>query len=679
MKFLYPEFLWALTVLILPILIHLFNFKRYKTLYFSSLNFIRQVDQQTKSAQRLKHWLILASRLLALLFLVFSFAQPYFPEDESAGEAKESVLAFYIDNSYSMQALGSDGELLSLARENASSIIEKAPMDTRFLIGTNEMTGAEERFLTKVEAFEKLDKISLSPLARNPSEILKWQLEILKTEAQEDRSTQYVFLSDFQRCNSLEKAEIDVKNISFYPIKLSPQNQSNVFIDSLWFSSPVHKVGAPNELNIRISNSGKVTLENVEVEIRIDTYHKTLFVTLPAGEKTITQVSYTDKSKGLKKGSVKVVDTDVLFDDEFFLSYEVVPQLNVLLLDGEDAFPNFATVFGLDAFYEYRQKALTSVTKDDFQGTDLVVINGANSMSRGLSNYLIDFVGTGGSIGLFPGKNPSRNDWNYLLEKVRLSPISNVVTTGNRIDQLAYDDPFFKGVFEKKTDKLNLPSVSQSFRAIESSSSLASNLILLQNGLPLLSYSKTNGLSFMFYSSAHPDFGNFSKNALFSTVLLRMGEVSQRSTPDFIIIGEQGRYPVYRKIENESPIRLRNGEFEFVPQTFNAAGVSYLSLNLLSDYQQLNAGNYEIFNDQVLGNISLNYNRGESDLSAYSEDEILDFFETSGANKVTFNEIGKDSDLSTIDIDKPFSYWKICIVLTLIFVIIEMALVRFLK
>jgi hypothetical protein len=679
MKFLYPEFLWALSVLILPILIHLFNFKRYKTLYFSSLNFVRQVDQQTKSAQRLKHYIILASRLLAFLFLVFAFAQPYFPDEKEAGASKESVLAFYIDNSFSMQAVGADGELLSQARENALSIIEKAPLDTRFLIGTNEMTGAEERFLTKVEALEKLDQIALSPLSRSPAEILNWQLEVLKTEADEDRSTQYVFLSDFQKGNGLKSTKVQAKNVSFFPIKLSPQNEANIFIDSLWFSSPVHKVGAANELNIRISNSSANALENVEVEIQIDAYRKTLFVSLPAREKTVTQVSYADKSKGLKKGSVKVVDAEVLFDDEFYLSYEVVPQLNVLLLDGEDAIPNFATVYGLDAFYNFRQQAITSITKDDFQSTDLVIVNGSNDLSRGVSNYLIDFVSTGGSVGLFPGKNPARNDWNYLLEKLRLSPMSNAVATGNGIDEIAYDDPFFSGVFEKKTDKLNLPSVTQSFRASETGASLASPLITLQNGLPLFSASKTNGTAFMFYSAVHPDFGNFAKNALFSTLLLRMGEVSQRTTPDFLFIGDQGRYPIYRKIQEDSPVRIRNGELEIIPHTFNVAGIHYISLNLLSDYQQLLAGNYEILNGDVVGNVSLNYNRKESDLTAFDEDAILDFFKTSGANKVTFNEIGRDSDLSTIDIDKPFSYWKICIVLTLIFVMLEMALVRFLK
>lgn len=681
MKFLYPEFLWALSVLILPILIHLFNFKRYKTLYFSSLNFIRQVDQKTKSTQRLKHLLVLASRLLAFLFLVLAFAQPFFPNEETASDAKEAVLAFYIDNSFSMQARGAEGELLSQARENAREIIESAPMDTRFLIGTNEMSGSEERLLTKIEAFEKLDQIELSPLARDPGDILRWQLDVLQLGITDttDRKTQYVFLSDFQRSNSFINKDSKPKRVAFYPIKLSPETEANIYIDSVWFTSPVHKLNTPNEINIRIANSSKENLENVEIQVHIDAFNKTLYVSLPPNQKTTTQLTYTDKSKGIKKGSVQVMDNYALFDDIFYLSYEVVSGLNILSLDGEDAIPNVATVYGLDPFYRLTERPITGVTKDDFEGKDLVIVNGANAISPGIANYLIEFVETGGSIGLFPGRNPARNDWNLLLGKVRLAPFAAAVGSGNKIDNVAQNDPFFSGVFEKQTNKLNLPSVSQTFRATEGGNSLGTPLIKLQNGLPLLAASKTTGTAYMFYSSLHESFGNFSKNALFSTILLRMGELSQRAQPNFVIIGEQARYPVYKSVSDENPIRISNGEFEFIPQVSAVAGVKYISLNLLSDYQQLRAGNFDLISDGVIGSISLNYQRKESQLAAFTEDEILDFFAANGAKEVTFNEIGKDSHLSTIDIDKPFSYWKICIILTLIFVLIEMALVRFLK
>ena len=271
MNFLYPGFLWAFAVLIIPVIIHLFNFKRYKTIYFSSLTFVRHVDQQTKSTQKLKHILILISRLLAFIFLVLAFAQPYFSSDSSKASKGTPIIAMYIDNSFSMQARGSEGELLSEARENARSIIDKSAVDTRFIIGTNDMSGMEEHFLSRIEAYEKLDKINLSPISRSVKEIVDWQTEILRTEesANSKSATQYVFFSDFQKNNPLKNNSYSVDNLSIYPVQLKPENESNIYIDSVWFSSPIHKKNTTTEINIRIGNHGKTLLENVEVQLEI--------------------------------------------------------------------------------------------------------------------------------------------------------------------------------------------------------------------------------------------------------------------------------------------------------------------------------------------------------------------------------------------------------------------------
>ncbi len=82
MKWVYPQFLFALAVLIIPLLIHLFHFKRYKTVYFSSLSFLKSIEQEQRSVRKLKRWLIFAARAFAFTFFVFAFAQPYFSVDD---------------------------------------------------------------------------------------------------------------------------------------------------------------------------------------------------------------------------------------------------------------------------------------------------------------------------------------------------------------------------------------------------------------------------------------------------------------------------------------------------------------------------------------------------------------------------------------------------------------------
>lgn len=676
MKFLYPEFLWALTLLAIPIVIHLFNFKRYKTLYFSSLNFIKHVDQQTKSTQRLKHWLILASRLLAFLFLVLAFAQPYFSTSEEKLNSKSPIYSFYLDNSFSMQARGPEGELLSEAREKAKEIIEKSPTDTRFLIGTNEMSGREERLLNRREALEKIDAIELSPLTRTLEQTTSWQQEVLNRLLEEETKTKinYFVFSDFQKDASKAIPE-GSENIRFYPTRLVPEKKINIYVDTVWFSNPTHKVGQNNTLNIKIQNTTNEDIENLETTIKLKGLDKTVFVNAPAGKSVVTSITYIDKETGWNEGKVTVADQSVFFDDTYFLSYEVLEYTNVLVINGEDAVRGTHLIYELNNAYKCSVKEITSLSKNDFNQKDLVIINGANQMPSGIISYLEAFRETGGTIALFPGRSPDMTSWNQLLQKNKLPLMGAPVTSGTRIKTLTDSDPFFDGVFEKKTDKLNLPGVRKAYQAIQTNTR-SSDLILMQNGLPLLSYTKGNGNAFMFYSSVHEDFGSISKDVLFTTLLLRMGELSERGQPIALTIGQASKYPVYAEIKGDEVFHVIGKEFNVIPQHEEISGVHYLSLNKLDNFTQLLAGNYTIETEQPVGKLSLNYSRTESKLNYFEQEDIERLF---GNNTFQYNEISSTSALSTNTIDKPFSYWKLCIILTLIFVASEMLLVRILK
>lgn len=676
MKFLYPEFLWALTALAIPIVIHLFNFKRYKTLYFSSLNFIKHVDQQTKSTQRLKHWLILASRLLAFLFLVLAFAQPYFSNSADKLSSKSPIYSFYLDNSFSMQARGPEGELLSEAREKAKEIVEKSPADARFIIGTNEMSGREERLLNRREALEKLDVVQLSPLTRTLEQTTQWQQEVLAKLLDEEAKTRvnaFIF-SDFQKDQSdiLPKAD---DNITYYPTRLVPEKTTNVYVDSVWFSNPTHKVGQNNTLNIKIQNDTEVDIENLETTIQLKGLDKTVFVNVAAGKSVITSITYTDKESGWNEGRINVADQSVFFDDTYYISYEVQKYTNVLVINGEDAVRGAHVIFEINDAYRCLTKDITSISKDDFDQKDLVVVNGANRMPSGIVSYLEAFRETGGSISLFPGRTPDAGSWNQLLQKNQLPSIGNAVTSGTRIKALIDSDPFYKGVFDEKTSNINLPGVNKAFQAVKNNA-LSSDLITMQNGLPLLSYAKGNGYAFMFYSSPHEDFGSITNDVLFTTILLRMGELSKRTQPIALTIGEATKYPVYEDIQGDDVFHITGNNLDVIPQHEEISGVHYLSLNKLDNFTQLLAGNYTIQTESPVGKLSMNFNRAESKLKYYEQSDIERIF---GKNQFNYNEISSTSELSTNDINKPFSYWKICIILTLIFVASEMLLVRILK
>ena len=682
MNFVYPEFLWALFALAIPVIIHLFNFRKYKTLYFSSLKFVKHVDQQTRSTQKIKHLLVLALRLLALAALIFAFAQPYIPVESTTGPGCKPVLAIYIDNSFSMTAKGTEGELLSEAREMARKMINKASLDTRILLNTNKMSGLEQRLITKVEAIELLDKIEPIALVRQLDDVLNWQRAFIDKQSQTDQKVgtrQYVFFSDFQKASSRFTELEQDKASYYYPVQLKPQESGNIYIDSVWFSSPVQKIGQNNELNVRVVNSGEQELTNVELHCEISGIKRDVFLDILPNDKTITVVNYTDQRGGYKNGRISVNDKQLYWDDEYYFSYFVDDRTNVLVINGESAVNAVSQVYQLEKFYNLTTIDQNSFTLDDLKQKDLVFLNGVNEIPSGMSENLENYARTGGSLALFPGNKCETGSWNMLLNELGLPALGRIMTTGTKIDKLIYDDPFFFGMFEKKKDNLNLPSVTKVYQASAQAKNNAYELIRLQNGMPLFLRTGGSVNAFLFTSSLAPDFGSFTSDALFPSIVLRIGEMSQRKTPISLTIGKESFFPLYKKTDSETPIHLTNKKIDFIPQIRKQGLINYVSLGGQEALENLVAGTYDLIDEKKEAVLSLNYDRAESDMSTLEKDEIVTSLESEGLKNVSFSAITDGQSLTKIDIQKPFEYWKLFILLGLIFFLSELMVLKFWK
>src|ERR1700757_1756281 len=133
MSFLYPSFLFALAALSIPIIVHLFNFRRYKKIFFTNVRFLKEVQQESRAKSTLKRLLILTSRLLALGCLVMAFAQPILPGEHVVKKGVR-MISLYIDNSFSMQAANKNGTLLEDAKHKATEIIKASSASDKFQI-----------------------------------------------------------------------------------------------------------------------------------------------------------------------------------------------------------------------------------------------------------------------------------------------------------------------------------------------------------------------------------------------------------------------------------------------------------------------------------------------------------------------------------------------------------------
>jgi hypothetical protein len=677
MRFAYPEFLFAFLVLAVPIIIHLFNFRRYKTLYFSSIQFLKKLDENTKSVKQIKHWIILFLRLLAFSALVLAFAQPYIPGKSAAKSGQSTVMSVYLDNSFSMSAMGMNGSLLNQGKETIRKIVDKSPAGTNFQLITNALSGKESRLIRKTELLDRIDQIDFSPQSRKMRHILNFAKTSLDEQDQKG-ARQYLLVSDFQKQeDNFSDLKVDSLGI-YYPFQMIPQSYDNLYIDSVWFESPLRKVNVTNELNIRIVNNGETDLTNVPLTLEVNEIKREIFTDIPALSSAVYKITYTDRQTGVKAGKVEIADNQLYFDDAFYFSYTIKENVNVLIINGENSDNAPKLVFDTDPYFKTTSMAINQVQFDEIPKNDIVILNALNEIPGALSTKLVNKVNAGGAIFILPGNKIDLGSYNNLLGQLALPLMTAPKENNRRLTHINYDAPFFTGMFDQRKSKLNLPNMNKVYNPQISVKSNFIKLINFEDDTPFFLQSNTSN-SFVFYGSSDNEFGNLSRHGIFSAVLLRAGGISQMKNNLFNKLDGESIYKI-GAIDDKNPrIHIISDQVDYIPQIVSKGAISVLNIDneLLG---KLRAGNYEVqIENQMIDVLSLNYGREESNYTVYSENEILDEFQKQGIENIQLNTLEDFRDIEQLSLEKPIEYWRILLILGLLFFLTEMVLLKIWK
>ena len=162
MQFLFPAFLFALAALAIPVIIHLFHFRRFRTVYFTNVRFLREVKEETSNRRKIRDLLVLLARCLAVALLVLAFAQPFLPRNTEGVKKGEQAVSIYIDNSFSMNALSKDLSLLEKAKQKAHEIVQAYANNDKFQVLTSDFEGRHQRLVSKEEAMTFIDEVKIT-------------------------------------------------------------------------------------------------------------------------------------------------------------------------------------------------------------------------------------------------------------------------------------------------------------------------------------------------------------------------------------------------------------------------------------------------------------------------------------------------------------------------------------
>ena len=441
MQFKHPEILYFLFLLVIPILVHLFQLRRFKKEFFTNVKFLKELSVQTRKSSKLKKWLLLATRLLLLACLVFAFSQPFFKAKDNANANNE--LFIILDNSYSMQAKGQKGELLKRAIQE---VLENAPESATFSIITNN----ESFWNTNIKAIERdLQNLKYSAIP--------FSLETALTKIKTRNSAQnkdIVIITDAIGLNKNHLENIPENNKTNFVIPEAEQLK-NIAIDSVYLSQSLDNF---YEIGVEFTSN---TEEEKSIPVSIYNQKELIAKTILNLKKNKEKINFTIPKEDFH-GYVSINDNSLSFDNTLYFSISK-PKITAVLSIGENEKSGFLSRIYTQPEFKYTNTTLTTLDYSQLDKQDAIILNELSTIPVALQTNLKSFIEKGANVVLIPSEENDLSNINSFLRNFGGIQFSNLQNQEKKITKINFSNPLFSNVFEKKITNFQYPNVLKSF------------------------------------------------------------------------------------------------------------------------------------------------------------------------------------------------------------------------
>ena len=686
MNFLFPAFLWSLLAVAIPIAIHLFNFRRTRRIYFSNVALLKNVEQETSSFRRLKQWLILAARVLAVAALVLAFAQPYLPSKDKSGIDRSGVTSIYLDNSFSMQNEDNNQRYLDIATQKLDQLLGLFKNATDIQLITNDFASQEQLLSASTKIKDRLTTIKLAHTSRSLDNVFRRQQNLLSRYS--SGKNQLFWFSDFQKSTvgDLSKLKIDSSNQLFI-IPIQAKITQNVFVDSVWLNTPFIREFQNNIIFVKVSNSGTNDIKNLVVKLFIDnTQVSTAPVSLSAKGSAMVSFNFNIRGKGYKQGRVTFDDFPVTFDNDYFFVLNASPTIRVSHFYGQQAPQQYIqNVFDNDSLFALQSRNVNNADLGILKTTDLVILEGIDKIEGALRSEVDGFVKKGGTLLLIPSASPDVASYSGFLSGLAINGLTSRANQPPNVVPLSNPDrnsTFFADVFEQsvQSENVEMPNVSPVWQWQAN----GSRILSARSGDVFLSQSAAQkGKIFVLANPLQDVYGNFGQNALFVPTMYKIAALSAKQERAAYSFAENAITLTVKNAPTNTTFKLKKGKLEIIPiQRLNGEQLT-LELpknNQLNADQEIEAGYYALqTNGQTQQLLAINQDNRESKLDFYTPTELRQAF-GSQPNIQVFDNVADGDFVKSFEKENVgLSLWKYFLYAALAFLLIEILIIRFVK
>lgn len=711
MNFLNPSLLFGLFAVSIPILIHLLNLRKIKKVEFSTLMFLKEIQKSKMRRIKLKQIILLALRVMAIVFLVLCFANPVYEgyagnNDNFSGY----TTLIFIDDSFSMAARDSKGQYLGQAKDAVKKILEShKESDDIYLIPASktDFKGNKVLFDSFTELYDSLEKISISYKPADINEIISFSDKILKNSAKPNK--EIFIISDFNQINfnpdnGLPPAFSETKDnsVNAYLVKIGNREINNLSIDSFIVTSKIIEKNKDVKIKVFINNHSRYNVYNKTVNLIIDNELKgERVVDVSSFDKKEIEFSFKSDHSGNVNGIVEITqsefqDDEIIQDNKYYFSLYIPESFNIGVIyeKPEDfyfidlALRTAGSILSDSIKMKSNLFNVTSerTVNESILKNNVVFISGKKSFTDYESQILRDFVSDGGGLFIFPGNSIDINNYNStILNKlnfVKIEDLNSNKEENNKLkfDKVDFENPVLSEIFLNR----NLNSTSGNFNIdspeINSFFSLLPNekarqIITLTNNRPFLVESKlSKGKVIISSVSARDDQSDLPLKTIFVPLIIRsIYYLSNNFEYQKEYIAGKSNLISVREIKNINDMVLPDKseikpELDLINPNENYLYLPYSDLTSGTGFYSLKDSSGAEFD------FALNKNSIESNLTVSENDDITDYFKKNGIQNVKLIEKSEDILSAVDESSSGLSLWKYFLIGALLFIAGELFL-----
>lgn len=668
MTLLSPSSLLFLGVIGVPIIIHILSRLSVKKVDFSTIRFIKSLENSAIKSVKIKKLILLFLRIGIITALVLMISRPvtkgFMPGWISA--ELESRLILVIDNSSSMSGKIKSMTLLESSKKAALTIPQIFKKNTT----VNIIQTCPPRTLYSGNINDPSIPLVINQIRPTVSYDNLWTVVdslIGKINAMEPIKECIIF-SDFQ--NNVLPSIPFLKNWKFYLINPG-EIYDNLSINNLEVVSRIKVPDQLLKLKTGIRNSGNKKITNTPIDL--------LF-----GENRVGQVisefdkgsnkefifqAYPEK-KGVLVGSVRLPNDDYINDNIWFLTAPILEKINCIMIGSTDEETSMFRLI-IDAidpekqlinFETREQPIINRLFLDD---VDILIIHNPDAVTKAAFDELDIFLKDGGGLIWFSGGMEIDPTYNKYFSSFSFPKAKTMIESGSGMFSVNISDKDDHLLSDLNVRKLE-NELPECYRYIKHSYSNKHNVHLqLNNGDPLLlEFNRGSGTIFYFTSLMNLTWNDIPIRGILVPLMYRLlilGGTDELNTFPITIGKTKWISLDQNEVRDQWEVKSPSGEKTLIVPDFSKESIEIKNLNELGIYEVYQNGNhFTSFSTFLHPNESISKKVKIKEISTFLSEEKYRWIELDNNFINNFNETRQGKSL-----------WKIFLLIATILLLLE--------